>query len=218
MKTAKGLVEFANRALAEKWGYVYGTFGWKLTTQMINQKLVQYPSQNRPKEAIIRSMLGNHVVDCVGLIKAYLWEDENKVVRYDPITDLSANGMFNRSKSLKLLSGTVSTIPEIPGLLVWMGGHIGIYVGNGQVIEANYGKNQVVKTPLTGRGSSRWTNWCECPFIEYKQDDPIEALVSSVSRKGILSDVSYWTQVLKGQRQPDPAFIKIIFENIDKKL
>jgi murein DD-endopeptidase MepM/ murein hydrolase activator NlpD len=45
-------------------------------------------------------------------------------------------------------------------------------------------------------------------------DDPIENLVNAVRSKGILSDVNYWTQVIKREREVNPDFIKIIFENI----
>ncbi len=33
-------------------------------------------------------------------------------------------------------SGTIDTMPDIPGLAVWHDGHIGVYIGGGQVIEA----------------------------------------------------------------------------------
>jgi hypothetical protein len=62
------------------------------------------------------------------------------------------------------VSGTIDTIPDIPGIAVWHEGHIGVYVGNGEVVEAMGTKYGVVKTQLEGRG---WTHWLEIPFIEY---------------------------------------------------
>ena len=41
--------------------------------------------------------------------------------------------------------GSIDTIPEIPGLAVWHKGHIGIYIGNGEVIEAMGSRYGVVK-------------------------------------------------------------------------
>ena len=46
--------------------------------------------------------------------------------------DIGANQMYYNAKE----SGPISTIPDIPGLAVWHEGHIGVYIGNGQVIEA----------------------------------------------------------------------------------
>ena len=62
------------------------------------------------------------------------------------------------------VKGPIGTIPEIPGLAVWKSGHIGVYIGGGEVIEAmgtNYG---VVKTQLTDRN---WTAWLKIPYIQY---------------------------------------------------
>ena len=57
------------------------------------------------------------------------------------------------------------TIPDTPGLAVWKPGHIGVYIGNGEVIEAMGTKYGVVKTQLQGRG---WTHWLEIPYIAYE--------------------------------------------------
>ena len=62
-------------------------------------------------------------------------------------------------------SGTIDTIPDTPGLAVWKPGHIGVYIGNGEVIEAMGTKYGVVKTQLQGRG---WTHWLEIPYIAYE--------------------------------------------------
>lgn len=61
-------------------------------------------------------------------------------------------------------SGPIDTMPDIPGLAVWHDGHIGVYIGGGQVIEAMGTKYGVVKTELAGRG---WTHWLKIPYINY---------------------------------------------------
>jgi hypothetical protein len=76
---------------------------------------------------------------------------------------MSANGTFSVAKE----KGPIKTIPEIPGVCVWRNGHIGVYIGNGQVIEAKGTKYGVVQTPLTGPGSNNWTHWLKHPQIEY---------------------------------------------------
>ena len=48
--------------------------------------------------------------------------------------------------------------------LVWHEGHIGIYIGNGEVVEAMNTQKGVVKTKLLGR---EWTHWLQIPYINY---------------------------------------------------
>lgn len=56
------------------------------------------------------------------------------------------------------------SMPDTPGLAVWKSGHIGVYIGNGEVIEAMDTRYGVVKTKLQGRG---WIHWLEVPGIKY---------------------------------------------------
>ena len=60
--------------------------------------------------------------------------------------------------------GSIETMPDTPGLAVWKSGHIGVYIGNGEVIEAMDTRYGVVKTNLQGRG---WSHWLEVPGIKY---------------------------------------------------
>ena len=66
------------------------------------------------------------VFDCVGLIKCFLWHDYglgNTSYYGKTAPDINADQMYSRATD----KGPISTIPEIPGLLVWQRGHIGIY-------------------------------------------------------------------------------------------
>ena len=58
----------------------------------------------------------------------------------------------------------MSTMPDIPGLLVFMPGHVGVYIGNGEVIEARGHAYGVVKTRLKNRN---WTKWAFIEEISY---------------------------------------------------
>lgn len=77
--------------------------------------------------------------------------------------DIGADTMYENAAE----KGTIDTIPEIPGLAVWHEGHIGIYIGNGEVIEAMGTQYGVVKTQLT---NSRWTHWLKIPYITYIEE------------------------------------------------
>ena len=163
-KTNKGLVDYAKKALAEKWGYVWGTFGKLLTADLLAKKIQQYPDGVENYQDFIKShWLGKKTSDCVGLIKSYIWFNGTDVM-YDGKFDVSADGMYEKAKE----KGPISTIPDIPGICVWKNGHIGVYIGNGQVIEAHGTLYGVIQTPLHGNGSTPWTQWLKCPDIEYE--------------------------------------------------
>jgi len=158
-----GLVAYAKKALAEKWGYVWGTFGQLLTSTLLASKIKQYPDGVGGYKDFIQShWLNRKVTDCVGLIKSYIWFNGSVPV-YNSATDTSADGMYSRAKE----GGPISSMPNIPGICVWKKGHIGVYIGGGQVIEAHGTKFGVIQTPLKGAGSTPWTHWLKCPYISY---------------------------------------------------
>ncbi len=163
-KNAADLATFALHAWEQGWGYVWGTCGWVLTEEMLEAKLTQYPESVGKYEDLIRSAwLGGRTADCVGLIKAYGWLDAASLtIGYgtNGMPDISANQMFYAAQA----SGTIDTMPEVPGLAVWRDGHIGIYIGNGEIIEAMGTRYGVVKTQLS---DGRFTHWLRVPFIEY---------------------------------------------------
>lgn len=157
-KTNLGLVEYAKAQLGLP--YWYGTFGNKATANLYAAKKKDYPKYYVSWNDF-PTQYGKRVHDCVGLIKGYLWsESVTATPKYNSEQDLSANGM----RSACAERGDISTMPDIPGVLVFMSGHVGVYIGNGEVIEARGHEYGVVKTKLEGRG---WRWWGKCPFIEY---------------------------------------------------
>ena len=108
-------------------------------------------------------------VDCVGLIKSYYWSGKADGGTGSPnygkagYPDVNAGTMYNAAKS----KGTINTMPEVPGLIVYCKTHphVGIYIGNGYTIESTLGSrgDGVVKR----RFDSFWEYWFECPYIEY---------------------------------------------------
>ena len=157
-KTAMGLVEYAFAQLGRP--YWYGTFGQGASKALYNQKKNQYPKQyewDYQEET-------EKVHDCVGLIKGYLWSEnpEDKNPTYDPAQDKSANALYTACKS----KGEMSTMPEVPGILVFFPGHVGVYIGGGEVIEARSRRYGVYKSKLADRP---WKTWGYCPYISYEQ-------------------------------------------------
>ena len=168
MKTAKGLVSYANAQLGLP--YWYGTFGQKATAELYAAKKKQYPELYKSWNDF-PTQYGKRVHDCVGLIKGYLWSDTTtSTPKYNSSQDVSANGMLARCKE----NGSISSMPDIPGVLVFMDGHVGVYIGGGFVIEARGHQYGVVKTALRSRP---WKWWGKCPWIDYgetgKQDSDV---------------------------------------------
>ena len=163
-KNADDLVQYALHAYQEHWGYVWGTFGLVLTESLFEAKLAQYPDALAGNADFIRqTWVGGRTTDCVGLIKGYGWldaESEEIIYNTNGMPDITANEMYHSAT----VSGPIDTIPETPGLAVWHEGHIGVYIGNGEVVEAMGTRYGVVKTKLEG---ARWTHWLKIPYISY---------------------------------------------------
>ena len=124
--------------------------------------------------------------DCVCLVKGILWgwdNDKSKprgggaVYGSNGVPDLGDNSMYNAC--LKK-SSDFSKISK--GELVWMSGHVGVYVGNGNVIEATMGFNQngVIKSQIDSKGnrtykgqggSPKWSGHGFLPYVDYKQEE-----------------------------------------------
>ena len=167
-KNNTDLVLWAEHAANKSWGYVYGTYGTVLSESMLTAKMEQYPDEVATKEQFIRdTWLGKRTADCVGLIKGYGWFNtvsQETEIGSNGMQDWSANGMYNAAT----VKGEISTIPETPGLAVWKDGHIGVYIGNGTVVEAYGTERGVIRSALADGG---WTHWLEVPSISYNEQE-----------------------------------------------
>lgn len=161
------LVQFAKDAERAGWGYVWGTYGRILTEELFDAKLEQYPDDIGEHEEFIRAnWIGRRTADCVGFIKAYGWlNPETHEIEYgtNEMPDVGADSMYYAAEE----KGSIDTIPEIPGLAVWKEGHIGIYIGNGETIEAMGTRYGVVRRQLS---DGSWTDWLKIPYITYAEE------------------------------------------------
>lgn len=158
------LVKWAKYAQENGWGYVWGSHGNLLDKTELERLESVFGTHVTDYDDFIRhNWLGKRTADCVGLIKGYGWYDTESgkiAVGSNGMQDVTADGMFSAATE----KGTIDTIPEIPGLAVWHEGHIGIYIGNGEVIEAMGTQYGVVKTQLK---NGKWTHWLKVPYIQY---------------------------------------------------
>ena len=204
-KTAAGLVTYARAQLGKP--YWWGTFGQTATQSLYAQKKGQYP--NEYTAADFSSQYGQRVHDCVGLIKGYRWSASPTAnPQYKAAEDVSVAGLYSQCD----LKGSISNMPDIPGVCVFMGslGHVGVYVGNGEVVEARGHAYGVVKTKLSSRG---WSFWGMPDWIEYgdvpqenpqENEPPPEPSVKftpspiRILKKGVTgNDVRRWQQLLQ---------------------
>ena len=174
-KNNHDLAAYAIQAWENNWGYVWGTYGNVLTESLFEYKKEQYPDGvGNYADFIEENWLGRRTADCVGLVKGYGWLDTSDMTigyAVNGMPDYSANQMYQAAKDAGVLNadyGSLDTMPEVVGLMLWKKGHVGVYIGNGYVIEAMGTRKGVVKTELAGRG---WQGWCKLPYINYLEEE-----------------------------------------------
>lgn len=176
--TNEGLVKHAEKALALKTKYMWG--GILRLVEKQYDLLKDYYGVNpgtgysAARWNELKKLFGKNYygVDCIGLIKSYLWSGKTEGGVGSPYyptktngsaPDISAIDMFNAAK----VKGKIADMPDIPGLIVYSKSHphVGIYIGNGYTIESTLGSrgDGVVKRKLDGF----WEYWFQCPYISY---------------------------------------------------
>lgn len=158
-KTGAGLAAYAKAQLGKP--YWWGTFGQVASAALLAQKRAQYPDSYRGSQ--YASQFGQRVHDCVGLIKGYRWsETPDSLPAYVANQDVAVGGLYCQCSR----QGPLSTIPDKPGVCVFMAGmgHVGVYVGGGKVVEAMGQDYGVVETDLWSRG---WAYWGMPDWIDY---------------------------------------------------
>ena len=174
--TNTGLVNHAKTALNLKTIYMWGGI-LRLVEKQYDALKTYYEKTpgtgyTPARWTQLKALFGKNVygVDCVGLIKSYLWSGKTNGGTGSPKygqsgypPDINANLMYQRATE----KGPINTMPEIPGLIVYCKSHphAGIYIGNGETIESTLGTrgDGVVKRKLDGL----WEFWFKCPYISY---------------------------------------------------
>lgn len=126
------LAAYAIQAWENNWGYVWGTYGNVLTESLFEYKKDQYPDGvGNYADFIEDNWLGRRTADCIGLIKGYAWLDTSDMtIGYakNGMPDYGADQMYQSAKDAGTLNtdyGSMSTMPEITGLMLWKEGHVG---------------------------------------------------------------------------------------------
>ena len=177
-KTNIGLLAFARSKIGT--AYVYGMKGTVMTQANYDFLKRTYPKFVPNSD---EGKVGKVCVDCSGLISWYTGKVKNSA-------GFKAEGNAH----------PISTVAKAPvGAAVWRNGHIGIYVGNGEVIEAMNSARGTVKTKVKDRD---FTHWFLLRDVEYEEED-----VEMVEKIEIIVDGK--KQFVDGIRKDGFVFAKI---------
>lgn len=180
-----------------------GTFSQVASQSLLDQKRKQYPTQYTATD--FKSQFGKRVHDCVGLIKGYLWRDENDKLTYNASQDKDVSGFYQNCSEV----GNIQDMPEVEGLLVFMKGHVGVYIGKGEVIEARGHKFGVIKTKLSERP---WTSYGKLKWIKYEEEKKemltLDEALIFLHEKGLLDKTEHWKYMCENVKDLKFVFIK----------
>lgn len=174
MFTGKELALYCEEMYANKshWAYWYGTYGNMCTEAKYKSKKKQYPEHygsSRTAGYMKDIELKRRCADCVGMIKSFFWTgnhyDTDPKYGTNGCPDKSANGLFKMCK----VTGDIKTIPDIPGIVVWKDGHIGVYIGGGYTIEMRGFDYDCVKRKVK---DGPWKKWGKLPMLSYDEPKP----------------------------------------------
>lgn len=180
VKTADLIAKF-QYALDNKWGYILNTWHTKWTKSAQDQKInfmqSQYGANWKNSESAKKNnsytaalygsrWIGNWVTDCSGL---FYWAfKELGGYMYH-----GSNTMWNKycTSKGKLSAGKRTDGQELkPGTAVFVlkngsdRSHVGLYIGNGKVIEASGTQTGVITTEITNK---KWAEWGELKGVDY---------------------------------------------------
>ena len=198
MMTDKEFIEAAYKALYSRTMYVNGAFGAPATAY----NKVRYSNKRNAGRIhkIQNAPLGMYFFDCVCLVKSLLWGwradpyDRNGGAVY------ASNGVPDVGEDVMIKMCTYSSTDFsdiVPGSVVWLPGHIGIYVGDGLVIEATAAWTSNVLMSCCGNVGRKsgypvrtWTKWGKLPWVQYTQEeDMTEAETKKIAKQQAIETV-----------------------------
>ena len=164
----QALIQKFQYALNNHWGYIWGTAG-VLWTQARQTQIEQTTDSDRENARKYGSKwIGHYVADCSGLftwafkqLGGTMYHGSNTMWdKWCTAKGKLKNGRRNDGKTL--LPGTaVFTYNETKHNR----GHVGLYIGDGWVIEAQGTKAGVVKSKVT---LDKWVEWGELKGVDYE--------------------------------------------------
>ncbi len=161
--------------------YIMGCFGAPMTDENkdIYTKNHEYNTEAFREKMIREASSDTFGFDCVNLIKGILWGwngDKNEkyggaIYNSNDVVDTNANGMIDICEDV---SDDFSNI-EI-GEVVWLKGHIGVYIGKGLVVECtprwdNGVQITAMNKSIKGFHMRTWNKHGKLPWVDYIKKD-----------------------------------------------
>lgn len=206
--------------------YVMGCFGAPMNAK--NKK--RYCNNNIYNKKAVRTGLIQLATDrtfgfdCCGLVKGILWgfsKDKNKtyggaIYKSNEVPDASADGLISRCTNTSFNFDTI-----IPGELVHMTGHCGIYVGNGRVVECSpKWRDGVQITGIAGyehdcAHERIWTSHGRLPWVKYSVVVPEVTQDENALWDYFMEEIRnpYGVAALLGNLQAESALSSINLQN-----
>ena len=165
MITTQALIDKFRQALSENWGYIWGIAGEKWTAAK-QKELEKTKDADRAQGREYGSKwIGHTVADCSGLFSwafkqlgGYMYHGSDTMYR---------KYCVNKGELRKGKRTDCGTLKPGTAVFVWNGkkySHVGLFVGDGTVIEAMGTINGVTTTRVT---AGKWTHWGELVGIDY---------------------------------------------------
>lgn len=168
------LIEKFQFALKEEWGYIWGTAGEKWTAAKQAELEKTTDSDRELGRKYGKKWIGHKVADCSGLFSwafkqlgGYMYHGSDTMFR----KYCTANGELKKGKRTdgqELKPGTAVFTYNASKKKY---GHVGLYIGNGLVIEAE----GTIKGVITSKVSGKWTHWGELKGVDYTVSAPVPA-------------------------------------------
>jgi hypothetical protein len=184
METVMTAKELANRCMALATGhktlYILGCFGAPMNAK--NRKRYtqnySYNAQADRANKILSADEDTFGFDCVCMIKGILWGwngDAGKTYggatyASNGVPDTSADGLIAKSAGVS----TTGWASMVPGEVLWVPEHIGIYIGNGLCVECTPAWENCVQItavgnigPKAGYNTRTWKKHGKLPYVDY---------------------------------------------------
>lgn len=159
-KTTAGLINYCKAQVGKP--YWFGTFGNIATQDLLDYKRIQYPAQYPdPGSPDFTTQFGQRVHDCVGLIKGYRWSDTpTSVPAYVASEDVDVRSLWSYCTLHGNVDFSITTTLHLEGMCVFDSAltHVGVYIGNGKIIEAQGHAFGVVQNDAYDR-RGKFTLW-----------------------------------------------------------
>ncbi len=158
--------EFINKLVSIKNSnttYMLGVWGQEVTNELIARKSAQYPTwYNSERVEKFKSLVGKNYrgFDCICLIKSVLWGYPSMVYAANGVPDFGADSI---EKYCTDISSDFTNIET--GEVLHMKGHVGVYIGNGEVVECTVAwTSNVLISKLSQRN---WLTHGKLKWIDY---------------------------------------------------